>query len=80
MQLKRNYVQFTSEEPCSYKWKLHADCPEYARENCFDKYALQEITVVMTEGMQSITVVTEDIPVFCQTCCTISSRQCPYIR
>lgn len=31
MQLKRNYVQFTSEEPCSYKWKLHADCPEYAR-------------------------------------------------
>ena len=24
-------MQFTSEEPCSYKWKLHADCPEYAQ-------------------------------------------------
>ena len=45
-----------------------------------DKYALQAITVAMIGNPQSITVVTEDIPVFCQTCCTISCKQCPYIR
>ena len=47
MQLKRNYVQFTSEEPCSYKWKLHADCPEYASMDGSKSIKTSTIAIVL---------------------------------